>query len=111
MARYEVPDLRNATLSHLIDEAVKYRKLKAEADFYDKAYSTAIKARLNGKSEHIGENHVALLTVSYATRISPDLCRALLDEEQLKAVSVDTEVVTLRFVQKLPQEEQETVNG
>lgn len=112
--RFPVPNIQNATLSHLIDEAAKYRSLKAEADFYDKFYSTAIKARLDGKSEYVGENYIAALTVSYTARISPDLCRELLDDDTLAKVTVTGETVTLRFVKKYEQPQlakQETTDG
>lgn len=95
--KYRVPDIRNATLSHMMDEAVKYRLQKSEGDFYDKFYSTAIKARMGNKDEAVGENYVAVLTTAISTRISPDLCRELLDAETLAKVTVEGEVVTLRF--------------
>lgn len=99
-AKFRVPDLRNATMSHLLDEAARYRAVKAEADFYDKFYSTAIKARMNGKDNWPGENYVGLLTVGYSERISPDLCRQILDETTLAKVTVQGEVITLRIVKR-----------
>jgi hypothetical protein len=100
MAKFQTPDLRNATMSHLLDEAARYRAIEAEASFYNKFYSTAIKARMNGKDNWPGENHIALLTVSYADRISADLCRQILDEDTLAKVTVQGEVVTLRIVKR-----------
>jgi hypothetical protein len=100
MAKFQTPDLRNATMSHLLDEAARYRAIEAEASFYNKFYSTAIKARMNGKDNWPGENHIALLTVSYADRISADLCRQILDEATLAKVTVQGEVITLRIVKR-----------
>jgi len=108
MAKYPVPNLGNATVSHMMDEAVRYRRIKAEADFYDKLYSTAIKARMGSRDEELGENYIALLTVSYTSRISPDLCRQFLDDETLAKVTVEGETVTLRFAKRLEPGETNT---
>ena len=101
-----LPDLRNATVAYLVDETKRVRAEMALLKRLDAYYSTALRARMGSETTATSENWIATVNEVSQERISPDLCRELLDAETLGKVTVLTEFTTLSFTPR-PKSEPE----
>lgn len=100
-----MPDLRNATVSHLVDETAKLREELSKLKGLEAYYTTALKSRMIGNRAE-GELYVAGLDDTSQERINSDKCRQLLDAETLAKVTMVSTFTTLRFSKK-PQAQQQ----
>jgi hypothetical protein len=99
-AKYLKPALANATPAVLTDEVARIRAWKKYFDEADKFLGEALKARLGGKAESVGEAFQMLMSATTQERISPDLCREHLDAETLKKVTTVITFTQMRFSKK-----------
>lgn len=95
-----LPDLRNATESFLVDEVKGVREVLSWAKKMDAYLSTALKSRMGTNKQAIGDEYVAQLNTVTQERISPDLCREILDPETLARVTTTIEFEALTFARK-----------
>lgn len=96
--KYKMPSIpENATPQYFIDELGKFTRARGRLQKVEKYLKDSFKQRYPGLSEGKGDVFDFKLSTSTQTRISADKCREHLTEEQLKQVSYDLTISSMRF--------------
>lgn len=96
-AKFQPPNLANATVTSLTDVVGVLRVWKNYLDTAEKYYAAALKARLKGATSGEGESFEFEASVTTQERISAEKAREVLTDEQIEAITVTVEMSQMRF--------------